>query len=285
MANVNTLIVEDADHLGLAQLYQLRGRVGRSSRLAYAYFTYKRDKVLTEQAEKRLDAIRQFTELGSGLKIAMRDLEIRGMGNLLGAEQHGFMVAVGLDLYVKLLQEAVAALRGEPGAEADEAQASVELPVDALLPESYVPDTGHKVDLYRRLAALRDADGIGEIRSELLDRFGALPPAAETLLAVTRLRILATQCGILSITLGREGVECRFGRPKQLSGERLVAYVARNKARMAMRARKEVILKIRVPRTLPTIGQVKRPKDDGPAALKVALEVIESIHREVLRHC
>ena len=282
MANVNTLIVEDADHLGLAQLYQLRGRVGRSSRLAYAYFTYKRDKVLTEQAERRLDAIRQFTELGSGFRIAMRDLEIRGMGNLLGAEQHGFMAAVGLDLYVQLLQEAVAALRGRERFE-DAPQAQVELPVDAFLPDEYVSDTGHKVDLYRRLAGLRHVEGLGEIRAELLDRFGPLPAETETLLAITRLRVLATDCGIAAVSLGRDGVYCRFGQPYRLSGERLVAYVGRNKAHLSMRSRKEVVLKIRIPRTPSKLGKVKLPKDDGQAALDWALRTVEEINREVLR--
>ncbi len=282
MPNVNTLIVEDSDHLGLAQLYQLRGRVGRSSRLAYAYFTYRRDKVLTEQAEKRLDAVRQFTELGSGFKIALRDLEIRGMGNLLGAEQHGFMVAVGLDLYVQLLQEAIADLRGERPDE-EEPQAAVELPVDAYLPDEYVSDPGHKVDIYRRLATLRVPGGVDDIREELKDRFGALPAEVENLLQVTRLRVLATRCGIASIVRGGDGVYCRFGQPKRLSGERLVHYVNQHKDQLTLRARREVSLRIRVPRPVTEVGRVGPKKGEGTAILKRVLDVIEAIHHEAVR--
>lgn len=282
MANVNTLIVEDADHLGLAQLYQLRGRVGRSSRLAYSYFTYKRDKVLTEQAEKRLDAIRQFTELGSGFKIAMRDLEIRGMGNLLGAEQHGFMAAVGLDLYIQLLQEAVAELRGEaPGDE--EPPAAVELPVDAYLPDDYVPDPGHKVDIYRRLAAMRAPGGVPDMREELVDRFGELPAQAANLLAVTRLRILATRCGMTTVSVGRDGVQCRFGQPKRLSGEKFMAWVGRHKERVSLKARKEVVLKIKVPRAPVEVGKVGPRPGDGERILQRVLETVEDLHREAVR--
>jgi transcription-repair coupling factor (superfamily II helicase) len=282
MANVNTLIVDDADHLGLAQLYQLRGRVGRSSRLAYAYFTYKRDKALTEVAEKRLDAIRQFTELGSGFKIAMRDLEIRGMGNLLGPEQHGFMAAVGLDLYIQLLQEAVAELRGHAPAE-QEAQAAVELPVDALLPDDYVPDPGHKVDIYRRLAAMRAPAGVAEMREELVDRFGKPPDEVENLLAVTRLRILASRCGMISVSLGRDGVYCRFGEAKRLSGEKFMAWVAKHKDRVSLKVRKEVALRIRVPRAPVVVGKVEPGRGDGAATLRRVLAAVEDLHREAVR--
>jgi len=279
MPNVNTLIVEDADHLGLAQLYQLRGRVGRSSRLAYALFTYRRDKVLTEVAEKRLDAIRQFTELGAGFKIAMRDLEIRGMGNLLGAEQHGFMAAVGLDLYIQLLQEAVAELRGTRPDEED-AQAVIELPVDAFLPDSYVSEVGHKVDLYRRLAMMRLPGAVEDMRDELRDRFGPLPGSVENLLQITRLRILATRCGITAIIRAPDGVMCRFGLPKRLSGEALVSFVNKHKDSVALRARKEVIMRIKVPRDLPVVGKVGPAKNAGAKALRRTLQVIEQLHQE-----
>jgi transcription-repair coupling factor (superfamily II helicase) len=144
---VNTIIVDDADHMGLSQLYQLRGRVGRSNRLAYAYFLYKRDKALTEASEKRLRAIKDFTELGSGFKIAMRDLEIRGAGNILGPEQHGFIISVGFDLYTQLLEEAVRELKGEPEPPR-EVQANIELTVDAFISDQYVPDARQKIDAY-----------------------------------------------------------------------------------------------------------------------------------------
>ena len=281
MPNVNTLIVDDADHLGLAQLYQLRGRVGRSSRLAYAFFTYRRDKVLSEQAEKRLDAIREFTELGAGFKIAMRDLEIRGAGNLLGAEQHGFIASVGLDLYVNLLQEAVAELRGARP-EDEETQAAIELPVDAFLPEAYVGDAGHKVDIYRRLASMRIPSAIEEIRDELRDRFGPLPDPVENLLQVTRLRVLATRCGITAIVRAADGVVCRFGLPKRLSGEALIAFVNRHKDVVALRARKEVTMRIKVPRELPVVGKPGSPKDAGGKLLQRALQIVQALHHEAL---
>jgi len=284
MANVNTLIVEDADYLGLAQLYQLRGRVGRSSRLAFAYFTYHRDKVLTEQAEKRLDAIRQFTELGSGFKIALRDLEIRGMGNLLGTEQHGFMAAVGLDLYIQLLQNAVSELRGR--APREERQASVEISVDAYIPETYISDPGQKVTIYRRLAGMRTLDAVEDVAAELADRFGPLPRPARNLLKVARLRVLATRCGIESVVEGPGGVHCRFGSPRGLSGERLVSFVERHRNLVSLRARNGVELRLRLPRRpdLPALGcppsEAGRPSP-GEAVLDLVLDVLRALFGEV----
>ena len=156
ISNVNTLIVYDADHMGLAQLYQLRGRVGRTNRVAYAYFTYRRDKLLSETAEKRLQAIKEFTELGSGFRIAMRDLEIRGAGNLLGPEQHGFIASVGFELYCRLLEESIAELKGE--AKKEPPEPVIDLDLDAYLPDTYVTDGGQKVELYKRIAAIRSRD-------------------------------------------------------------------------------------------------------------------------------
>jgi len=192
--NVNTLIVEDADQFGLAQLYQLRGRVGRSNRPAYAFFTYRPHKVLTEQAEKRLRTIREFIEFGSGFKIALRDLEIRGAGNLLGPEQHGFMVSVGFDLYCQLLEQAIDELRGQPVSEPP--QVSIEINVDAYLPDSYVPDTRQRVEMYRQIARCRYLEDLDEVEEELRDRFGRLPPPVVALLLVARLRVLCQQLGI-----------------------------------------------------------------------------------------
>ena len=180
MPNVNTIIVEDADRLGLAQLYQLRGRVGRSNRLAYAYLTYKKDKVLNEIAEKRLKAIREFTEFGSGFKIAMRDLQIRGAGNLLGPEQHGHMESVGYDTYVKLLDETVRELRGEPVKEED-IDVTVDIRVDAYLDSGYIPDEQARLDMYKTIAAVETDDEAMDVYDELIDRYGDVPEAASNL--------------------------------------------------------------------------------------------------------
>jgi transcription-repair coupling factor (superfamily II helicase) len=281
MANVNTLVVEDADHLGLAQLYQLRGRVGRSSRLAYAFFTYRRDKLLTEDAELRLDAVRQFTELGSGFKIAMRDLEIRGMGNLLGSEQHGFMAAVGLDLYIRLLQEAVDEMKGEVREEAP--QASVDLAVDAYVPEDYVSDAGEKVSVYRRLAGARTMEAVEDLAAELADRYGELPGPVTNLIAVTKLRVLATICGVVSVVQAPDGIRCKFGNPRALSGERLVRYVHRNKSRLSLRVKKDVELRINIPRQHLVFGPSPRAaQPPGLLALGLALETMEALRREAV---
>lgn len=207
--NVNTLIVADADHLGLAQLYQLRGRVGRSNRLAYAYFLYRRDKVLSEVAEKRLAAIREFTEFGSGFKIALRDLEIRGAGNVLGREQSGFMVSVGFDLYCQLLEETVRELKGQPAVE-PEPLPPVDLSVDAYLPDAYIPDARQKIEAYRQLAQAATAADVADLGLEWQDRYGALPDPARHLLAVTRLRLLARDSRLTGISQVRDKVTIRF---------------------------------------------------------------------------
>lgn len=209
MPQVNTIIVEDADHLGLSQLYQLRGRVGRSNRLAYAYFLYRRDKVLTEASEKRLKAIKDFTELGSGFKIAMRDLEIRGAGNLLGPEQHGFIVSVGFDLYCQLLEEAVRELKGEPAPE-PEMQPNIELHVDAFISDQYVPDARQKIDAYKRIIAVRTLEDVEDVADELFDRFGSLPDPVKNLLDIARLRVHCSRLGITSISQMRDRVTVKF---------------------------------------------------------------------------
>lgn len=206
--NVNTLIVEDADHLGLAQLYQIRGRVGRSNRLAFAYFTYRRDRVLTEAAEKRLQAIREFTELGSGFKIALRDLEIRGAGNILGPEQHGFVVAVGFDLYTQLLEEAVRELRGEKRVPVT--LPAVELAVDAYIGDEYIADPRQKVEFYKKINGIQTAAQAEEVAEELLDRYGELPEPVEALIELARLRLAAAELGILAISQERDWVRLQF---------------------------------------------------------------------------
>lgn len=195
--NANTLIVEDADHLGLAQLYQLRGRVGRSSRLAYAYFTFKPDKVITQPAEKRLEAIREFTELGAGYQIALRDLEIRGAGNLLGAEQHGFIASVGFDLYTQMLGEAIRQLRGEIVDE--NVDPAIEIEADAYLPDSYVPDARQKIEVYKRLVSARSLREIDDLAEEIEDRFGPAPAPVQRLVTVSSVRALARDLKLVSV--------------------------------------------------------------------------------------
>ena len=195
--NVNTLIIEDADRLGLAQLHQIRGRVGRSTRRASAYLTFRRDKVLTEVAEKRLSAIRDFAQFGSGFKIAMRDLEIRGAGNLLGAEQSGHMIDVGYDMYMKLLEEAVLEARGIPAPK--RADCSADLAVSANIPESYVRSSEQRMDLYRRIALIRTEAEADDLTDELVDRFGEPPPGVNALIHVALLRGEAGKAGITDI--------------------------------------------------------------------------------------
>lgn len=189
--NVNTLFVENADHMGLSQLYQLRGRIGRSSRVAYAYFTYKPNKVLTEVSEKRLEAIKDFTELGSGFKIAMRDLSIRGAGNLLGKQQHGFIDSVGYDLYTQMLSDAVAKKQGKSAKVSTDSE--VELGIEAYLPSDYIEDQRQKIELYKRIRQVENQEQFVEIQEDLIDRFGDYPLEVTNLLAIGQIKMLADQ--------------------------------------------------------------------------------------------
>lgn len=196
--NANTLIIDNADRMGLSQLHQLRGRVGRSNRRAYAYFTFNRNKTLTEIAQKRLSAIREFTEFGSGFKIAMRDLEIRGAGNILGGEQHGHMESVGYDMYLKLLNEAVAYMKGENPPPADR-ECIVDMQVQAHIPEEYISSTALRLDVYRRIADIKSIEDSVDVVDELIDRFGEPPAAVKGLIDVALLRNLATSLGITEV--------------------------------------------------------------------------------------
>ena len=196
--NCNTLIIEDADRMGLAQLYQIRGRVGRSGRKAYAYFTFRRDKVLTDLAAKRLSAIREFTSFGSGFRIAMRDLQIRGAGNLLGQSQHGHMEAVGYDLYVKLLNQAVAAAKGEEIAP-DKSDCLIDISVDAYIPEGFIPDAAGRIEAYKRIAAIQTPEDAGDVLDELIDRYGDVPDCVAGLVDVSLVRVTAARAKVYEI--------------------------------------------------------------------------------------
>lgn len=200
VSNVNTLVIENADRLGLSQLYQLRGRVGRSSRRAYAYFTFQRGKVLSEVATKRLNAIREFTRFGSGFRIALRDLEIRGAGNILGTRQHGHMEAVGYDMYLRLLSEAVAEKRGEAPEVRSTAECLVDIQLEAHIPEGYIDNLSQRIDIYRKIASIRNEEDSIDLIDELIDRFGEPPAAVKGLIDVALLRNTAAQFGFKEIT-------------------------------------------------------------------------------------
>lgn len=221
VANANTIIVHDADHFGLSQLYQMRGRVGRSHRLAFAYFLYQKNKVLTEIAEKRLQAIKEFAELGAGFKIAMRDLEIRGAGNLLGSQQHGHIVSVGFEMYCRLLEEAVQELKN--GAPVDiPVDPVLEIQIDAYFSSDYIPEALHKMELYQKIAALRTDNELQELTDELIDRFGEPPLAAQNLLGVAKLKNMLRQIGVKAVLQKPAFFEITFTDQASLKVEQLL---------------------------------------------------------------
>ena len=200
-ARANTLIIEDSQRLGLAQLYQLKGRVGRSATQAYAYFMFPGETPLTEEATARLTALSEFQDLGSGMRIAMRDLEIRGAGSLVGAEQHGNLSSVGFDLFTQMLGQAVAEARGEAGADVEQAGVGINLPADFFLAEEYVPAVDRRVLVYRKLAAADTLEAVDELQESCEEEFGALPHAAQNLFDRTRIRIRADRLGLESVML------------------------------------------------------------------------------------
>ena len=206
ISNVNTMIIQDADNMGLSQLYQLRGRVGRSNRTAYAFLMYKRDKMLKEVAEKRLAAIKEYTELGSGFKIAMRDLEIRGAGSLLGERQHGHMEAVGYDLYCKMLNEAVKEAKGIAVEESFDT--SIDIVIDAYIPMGYIPNELQKLDIYKRIADIETQEETEEMTEELIDRFGDPPKSVENLLYIAKIKSMAHRLYFTEVA--QKGESVRF---------------------------------------------------------------------------
>ena len=215
VSNANTIIIDNADHMGLSQLYQLRGRVGRSSRQAYGYFLYRRNKQLSEISERRLAAIKEFSSLGSGYKVAMRDLEIRGAGNLLGAQQSGAMMSVGFDLYTQLLSQAVQELKGEEVTE--DILPSVDLPVTAHIPNDYIPGEAERIYFYKRMSGVRTVADIENLQAELEDRFGDPPRPVWDALAILRLRLRCKNMGIMSIKTEQTDVQMRFAPNVRLS--------------------------------------------------------------------
>ncbi len=226
--NVNTLIVYDADKMGLSQLYQLRGRVGRSNRIAYAYFTYRKDKILTEVAEKRLQAIKEFTEFGSGFKIAMRDLAIRGAGNLLGAQQHGFIDSVGFDLYSQMLKEAIEERKGKIDPEQKrQPTVEIDLEIDAYIPDKYISDGHQKIEMYKRFRAVTSVEEIEELKEEMEDRFGKYPEQVDYLFRITEIKTHALAVGVESIKQNKNEITILFSEEGSgnVDGQKVIALI------------------------------------------------------------
>ena len=253
LPNANTLIIENADRMGLSQLHQLRGRVGRSNRKAYAYFTYPPHKVLSEISVKRLNAIREFTEFGSGFKIAMRDLELRGAGNILGAQQHGHMENVGYDMYLKLLAEAVSEEKGEENTSAD-IECLVDLNIEAHIPESYIYSLSQRIDIYRRIADIRSKEDCEDVRDELRDRFGEIPPAVEGLIDIALVRNIAYSLGIYEIRQNDSAVLLYISSVKSDATGRLLSKL---KGQAMLNAGGKPYIAVRFPKNMAAIDVIK----------------------------
>lgn len=269
VANVNTLIIENADRMGLAQLHQIRGRVGRSSRRAFAYLTFMRDRQMSETAQKRLEAIREYTEFGSGFKIAMRDLEIRGAGDLLGGRQHGHMQAVGYDMYLKLLADAVAEQKGELRQEDEERECLIDLPVEAHIPEGYIDSTPQRLSMYKRIAAVRTDADANDVLDELRDRFGDPPASITGLLQIALLRNSAVAAGVYEITQRSSAVLLYMSAPDVRYATELNK---KFKGRVMLSAAKKPYIAVK-PEDTDVLGTVK-------AALEIMIAVREKIEGE-----
>lgn len=269
ISNVNTIIINDADRMGLSQLYQLRGRVGRSTRIGYAYLMYKKNKVLKEIAEKRLQAIKQFTELGAGFKIAMRDLEIRGAGNLLGAQQHGHMESIGYDLYCKLLSEAVSEEKGEVTEE--EFETSIEIKVNAYIPGSYITDEVEKLDIYKKIASIKTEKDSFDIEEEIEDRYGTIPMPVANLLEIAQIKAFAHEIYVTALSENERIVKFTFKENAALNIEKLPEILEQYPRKLKFAGGKTPVLKAdlrEIPRKqmLPYIKnmlqQLKKLKND-----------------------
>lgn len=244
--NANTLIINNADNFGLSQLYQLRGRVGRSNKTSFAYLTYEKNKVLSEIADKRLKAIREFTEFGSGFKIAMRDLEIRGCGNILGAEQHGHMLAIGYDLYVKFLDRAVKKLSGQSVEDDSDIEISVDLNIDGYIPSSYISNEETKIEIYKKIAAILNKDDILDITEELIDRFGTIPKEINNLIEVAYIKTLCKKVGIKAITQVGKIIKIEFISSEKLDTNIMNYLLNKYSNMIKFDVSKEPILKYRL---------------------------------------
>lgn len=243
--NVNTLIVDEGEKMGLSQLHQLRGRVGRSHRLAYAYFTYRKDKSLTEIAEKRLHAIREFTEFGAGFKIAMRDMEIRGAGNILGPEQHGHMMAVGFDMYCRLLDEAVRELQGTVPEQLPEPTLDINL--NAFISDQYILDPGTKIEVYKKIMHIEGKTDSDDVEEELVDRFGDIPEPVSNLIAVARIKSLAAKLQVQSIIHHKDLINIRFYEESEIKVEQLepITSYFKNRVSFAVTPNFQIILSVK----------------------------------------
>lgn len=268
--NVNTIIISDADRMGLSQLYQLRGRVGRSNRLAYAYLTYQKEKVLNEVAEKRLQAIREFTEFGSGFKIAMRDLEIRGTGNLLGREQHGHMEAIGYDLYIKLLEDSVRELKGENVPET--VDTAIELQISAFIPESYIEDENQKIEIYKKIAYIGSREDLYDVEEEIEDRFGDIPKTVSNLLDISYIKYLAGKSKVISIAQKKNSITVKFGSDKSIKPQTVIRVVGEYKNRLLFTASEQPYFTIKANEDKP---------DEVITVLKEFLEKISCFQNEL----
>ena len=266
VGNTNTIIIQDADRMGLSQLYQLRGRVGRSNRIAYAYLMYKKDRVLPEIAEKRLQAIKQFTQFGSGFKIAMRDLEIRGAGNLLGDKQHGHMDAIGYDLYTKLLKNAVTQQQGQVLEEAFET--SVEISINAYIPPRYIEDEVQKIDIYKKISLIRNQEDFNEIQEEIEDRYGDLPQTVQNLLDVALIKGMAHDLEMTSVVVKQNEVVFNFKEDAKLDPANIPVIVQQYKGALKFKAGEN-------PRF--TLINISRHKETLPDYIKNVLQDMKKL--------
>lgn len=269
ISNANTMIIQDADRFGLSQLYQLRGRVGRSNRMAYAFLLYRRDKLLKEVAEKRLAAIREFTDLGSGIKIAMRDLEIRGAGNLLGEAQSGHMEAVGYDLYCKMLNEAVMQLKG--GGEQEVFNTSVDLNIDAYIPESYIRNEYQKLDIYKRIAAIETEEEMDDMTEELIDRFGDIPKKVQQLLHIAALKALAHEAYVTAVEQKGETFKFTMYERAKIDVQKIPALLASYQNTLSFKAEETPYFLYR------KLG--RSGKETGESVLDTVRKVLEDIRK------
>jgi transcription-repair coupling factor (superfamily II helicase) len=244
ISNVNTIIINKADKMGLSQLYQLRGRVGRTNRVAYAYLLYQQDQILSEVAQKRLQAIKEFTNLGSGYKIAMRDLEIRGAGNILGPKQHGHIEAIGFSLYCKLLEQAIKDLKGDKKEVKEEI--NIDLEVNAYIVEDYIPDSKQKIEIYKKISSIMDLEDVQDIKEELKDRFGPIPKPVLNLIKIGKVKVLALNLNVKEIETEENLVFIKFSDSDYLSGEQIIELSSRYKNQIRFKSSQEPILKLKV---------------------------------------